>query len=214
MPYCVQLLFYSAKLKDAYPTHECQMLAVVKSLKIFLCYIHGYPIIVLTDHRTFQFFQDQDKYSYRQVKWNEFTQQFNIPIKYQTRKCNVVADYLSRQPDLEKICFYYWNLFKFTRIIHSFKPNSEQLNTTVIQSQRFNELRKVQLAQAADEDCQQMVKEPQKIPAQFKTFVKDGILYEHHRLYVPNNQSLKSEILFYITITLWVDILVQRKPLS
>ena len=73
------IAFYSVKLKDAerrYPTHEREMLAIVKALTFFRCDIHRYSITVLTDHRTLQFFQDQDKYSYRQVRWNEFMQQF------------------------------------------------------------------------------------------------------------------------------------------
>jgi len=97
--------FYGAKLKDAerrYLTHEREMLAIVKDLKFFRCYVHGYPIAVLTDHHTLQFFQDQEKYSYCQVRWNKFIHQFNLTIKYQIGKYNVVADYLSCQPDLEQ----------------------------------------------------------------------------------------------------------------
>jgi len=242
------LAFYSAKLKNAetrYATHEREMLAIVKALKFFRCYIHGRPTTVLTDHRTLQYFQVQDKYSARQERWNEFLQQYNLIIKYQAGKSNVVADFFSRRPDLDKSSEETVIIPKSeSPIQHTFngirvslegtvsvskklpsveiedvtheeygtpisvkdhaqptqstpdKPNRVQLDSVLMKIDPIQELKeKVKLAQAVDDECRKMMEQPERIGAQFKAKVQNGVLYEGERLYVPNNQELRAEIL-------------------
>ena len=83
------LAFYSSKLKGAeirYPTHEKELLAIIKSLKNFRSYIYGRPINVQTDHKTLQYFTSQPKLSLRQARWAELMADYNLNVGYHPGK--------------------------------------------------------------------------------------------------------------------------------
>lgn len=97
--------FESRKLTDAernYATYEKEILSIVHALRTWRHYVEGVPVAVYTDHSSLKYFLEQSTLSRRQVRWLEFLQGFgsDLTIQYLNGKSNVVADALSRRPDL------------------------------------------------------------------------------------------------------------------
>jgi hypothetical protein len=93
--------FDSCQLTDVetrYPTHEKELLAIVKALKKWRVDLLGARFIVYTDHRTLENFARQPLLSRRQARWQEFLGQYDFEIRYVKGEDNTVADALSRLP--------------------------------------------------------------------------------------------------------------------
>jgi hypothetical protein len=90
--------FESRKLNDAelnYQTTEKEMLADVRALRVWRCYLEGAEFTVYTDHVSNTCFQTQPNLSRRQARWSEFLQRFGaFEWKYRKGAKNV-ADALS-----------------------------------------------------------------------------------------------------------------------
>ena len=100
------IAFYSRKLIAAeinYTTREQELLAIRDSLKTWRHYLAGMPIEIHTDHESLKYIQTQptETLSPRLARWQEYLSQYNFSkILHIKGKDNVVADALSRRPDL------------------------------------------------------------------------------------------------------------------
>lgn len=102
------IAYESRKLSPAeqnYPVHDREMLAIIHALRVWRHYLEGPPILGITDHDSLRHFMSQPLLTRRQARWMEFLQDYDIDIKYQPGKTNVVADALSRRADLATISF-------------------------------------------------------------------------------------------------------------
>ncbi|KAJ8468870.1 hypothetical protein ONZ45_g17089 [Pleurotus djamor] len=79
-----------------YPTHDKEMLAIIRALKKFRCELLGSEFQVFTDHRTLEYFTRQKELSKRQLRWQELMADYNFQITYVRGADNTVADALSR----------------------------------------------------------------------------------------------------------------------
>ena len=82
-----------------YPTHEKEMLAIVRALKRFRADLLGTHFTVYTDHRTLECFQGQRDMSRRQARWQELLAEYDFKVVYVKGDENTVADALSRMPE-------------------------------------------------------------------------------------------------------------------
>lgn len=91
---------WSARFQPAqtnYPTHQQELLAIVGALEKFENQLLGRQFIVVTDHRSLEYFKKQPTLSSRQVRWYEFLSKFHFDIIYVKGHLNLVADALSRK---------------------------------------------------------------------------------------------------------------------
>ncbi|KAF7759859.1 hypothetical protein Agabi119p4_11554 [Agaricus bisporus var. burnettii] len=79
-----------------YPTHEQELLAIIRSLKKWRMDLLGNHFTVFTDHKTLLNFNNQKDLSRRQARWMEFLSQYDYNIQYLPGHVNTAADALSR----------------------------------------------------------------------------------------------------------------------
>ena len=99
--------YYSSKFSPAevnYTTSEQEMLAVIKALKEWRCYLEGCKgLTVVTDHNPNVYFPTKVHLSRRQARWLEFMSRFTFDWKHTPGVSNP-ADALSRLPFVGAIC--------------------------------------------------------------------------------------------------------------
>ena len=96
---CRPAAFLSKKFSSAqqsYRTYEQETLAILEGLLRWEDKLLGREIVIITDHRTLEFFNTQRTMSSRQVRSYEYLSRFNYTINYVEGIRNVVADALSR----------------------------------------------------------------------------------------------------------------------
>ena len=99
--------YWSRKLNPAetrYPTHERELMAMVKIFEKFLHLLIGRNVEAMTDHRALIHLQTQVALSPRESRWVESLQQYDIQIDYIPGPANYLADYLSRLPLYQPMC--------------------------------------------------------------------------------------------------------------
>ena len=100
-------IFWSRKLIPAetrYPTHERELLALVKLCTKNRALLLGKQFTAFTDHRALKFIQSQPYLTSRQARWVESLQEFDIKIAYVPGELNQLADLLSRKPTYAPLC--------------------------------------------------------------------------------------------------------------
>lgn len=101
------LAYFSKKLNPAeqkYSTFDRELLAIYKTIKHFRHFLEGRDFVVYTDHKplTFALTSKNDR-SPRQTRHLDYIAQFTSKIQYISGKENVVADSLSRIPEIDAI---------------------------------------------------------------------------------------------------------------
>ena len=97
------IAYLSHKLSETesrYTVGEQELLAVILALKAWRCYLHGCPggLTLVTDHHPLTYLQTQLHLSPKQVRWSQFLSQF-MPFTWQyIPGRDNVADPLSRHP--------------------------------------------------------------------------------------------------------------------
>jgi hypothetical protein len=155
-----------------YPTHEKEMLAIVRALKRFRPELLGTTFTVYTDHRTLECFQGQRELSRRQARWQEFLAEYDFKIEYVKGEENTVADALSRMPEGGE---------------ETVKPVATVL--TVSTDPKISEA--IRVGYQTDPFCQKILGNLESFPG---IKVVDGLIYIGTRLVVPRVGTIREDL--------------------
>lgn len=199
------IAFMSHKLNSAernYPTHEQELLAIVRAAQDWRYYLLGSPheTVVYTDHNSLKHFLTQANLSKRQIRWMELLGDYKLMITYQSGTQNTVADALSRRSDydgpseeLEESPFAPVTQQDGSLVSTGIPTVVNHLALLGISAVSASSLvEEIRTATALDSECQVMVADP----PQYGLIFSNGLLYQHKDcIYVPNNRELRSKIL-------------------
>eukprot|EP01018_Ginkgo_biloba_P010339 Gb_18720 [translate_table: standard] len=153
--------------EQRYPIYDQELLAIVHAIKICKHYLKNNDFEVATDHKPLLSFPPKGELGSRQYRWAMLFEEFTPKIIYRVGKENVVADTLSRIPQVNSISLVEGALRK-----------------------------EIMDAQKVDKWCQEVVQAieiGQYVP---NMSVEDGILWYNNRIVVPDITKLKYKILF------------------
>ena len=123
----------------------------------------------MTDHISLKYFFSQTDLNARQARWLSFLSEFDMDIKHIKGKENKVADALSR--------------------------NACQNLNSIGSSAQIEVEELVRKAANQDPNYETLLVKLQKRDKTYFTQNQKGLLYYKNRLYIPNVESLKREIL-------------------
>ncbi|VVA41440.1 PREDICTED: retrotransposon, partial [Prunus dulcis] len=155
-----------------YPVHDLELAAVVFALKIWRHYLYGATCQIFTDHKSLKYLFTQKELNLRQRRWLELIKDYDCTIEHHPRRANVVADALSR------------------------KSSSSVAYLRGRYVPLMIELRKLRVELGMDE--QGALLATLRVESSDRTDCSvrnDGALIVGTRLYVPNDEALKREIL-------------------
>ena len=87
--------------------YEKELLAIIYALSSWKHYLLGADFVVQTDHQTLRYFLTQTKLSEKHMRWANFLSMFHFQIVHVEGKKNVVADALSRKPQISAVSIPY-----------------------------------------------------------------------------------------------------------
>ena len=91
------------KSEKSLQIYEKELLAVIHALSTWKHYLLGADFIIQTDHQTLKYFLTQAKLSEKHMRWANFLSMFHFQIVHVDGKKNVVADALSRKPQVSAV---------------------------------------------------------------------------------------------------------------
>lgn len=92
------------KTEENYATNEREMLAIVWALENLRNYLYGSPKVkIITDHQPLTYALNNKNTNSKLRRWKALLEEYNYELKYKPGKTNVVADALSRAPQINSL---------------------------------------------------------------------------------------------------------------
>src|SRR3954451_795746 len=141
-------------------------------------YLHGRPFLIYSDHATLTHLKNQPNLNPKQVQWLGKMQDFEFKIVHIPGKQNVVADTLSRQPDLKILAMSQSDL------LHDL---TSQVKQSLKQDSEFQPIIRTLQGQSAESPV------PSSLMNHYS--LENGILlYDHTRTCIPKG-PIRTQIL-------------------
>ncbi|EOY31663.1 CCHC-type integrase [Theobroma cacao] len=183
-----------------YPIHDLEMAAIVFALKIWRHYLYGETCEIYTDHKSLKYIFQQRDLNLRQRRWMELLKDYDCTILYHPGKANVVADALSRK-SMGSLAHISIGRRSLVREIHSLGDIGVRLEVAETNALlahfrvRPILMDRIKEAQSKDEFVIKALEDPQGRKGKMFTKGTDGVLRYGTRLYVPDGDGLRREIL-------------------
>ena len=180
-----------------YPVHDLELAAVVFPLRVWRHYLYGTQVQIFTDHKSLKYLMSQKELNMRQRRWVELIKDYDCIIDYHPGKANVVADALSRKGkavmgDTETSEQGNVRELKRMGIQLSVGPEGSLLAHIKIRSVLRDKVLEVQLADEGVRKIKEKIKQGKEL---FLQVLPGGLVAMGKRVYVPENKTLKGEIL-------------------
>jgi len=175
-----------------YEIYDKELLAIVEALIKWRQYLLDAmePFEVWTDHKNLKYFQEPHKLNRGQARWYLKLQDYNFTLQHIPGKMNTKADILSRKDqvntkednkDIRLLKEELWSRSITAEItMLGRKPIVDENN--IIKEIRRNNTREKEMIQALKKENR-------------STWEEDGVVYMEGKVYVPNNNKIREEIL-------------------
>ena len=189
--------FYSKKMLPAeqnYAIYDKELLAIIRGFEEWRPELEGTdePVQVFTDHKGLEYFMTKKSLTRRQKRWADFLEEFNFRIMYHTGRQNAKADALTRrsdsiptEEDKEQV------LLGPDRVqIYNMDRDEERtLPEWILQANK-----EAPSLEPYRNAIRQGVKRLNKLDLEPVT-CEDGVLYRREKLWVPEEENLRTLIL-------------------
>ncbi|KAL0427186.1 UNVERIFIED_CONTAM: Transposon Ty3-I Gag-Pol polyprotein [Sesamum latifolium] len=179
-----------------YPTHDLELAAIVHALKIWRHYLYGETFHIFTDHKSLKYIPTQKELNLRQRRWIELLKDYDCTIDYHPGKANIIADALSRKMVDQlagMICYNVEYLTALRAMNVHFSVGGDLLLATMQVKPSLKD--KIKDAQDEDPYLQKMKTKVQEGNNDQFVIQNDGTLMNGKRMYVPNIEELRTEIM-------------------
>ena len=201
--------FMSRKMQPAeinYEVHDKELLAIVAAFKEWKRYLEGaqHQVVIYTNHKNLEYFATTKTLNRRQARWAQELAAYDFKIVYRPGPQNGKADALSRHSEYAPLRGDSGSEFQPIHTV--LKPSQlempqEAIVCSAIQIKRLSVekfvpqfLDKVRSLTKKDETYQEQLKNVRKGSFEKGLSEEDGLLYYKGRLWIPNDQSLRQEI--------------------
>lgn len=181
-----------SQAESHYTTTEKELLAVVYSVDKLRVYLIGREFTLITDHHALTFLLTSPFHTSRLARWNLSLQEFNFTIEHCRGVDNIVADFLSRNPEGK---FQVQKSVKFTlsKMLCCDNGQSSLSISSVLVSMKHLELQKdwrshlkeIRKFQTADKECIELMEH-------IASTDNGDLVHEHHGIWFIKER--KSEI--------------------
>jgi hypothetical protein len=178
-----------------YNIYDKELLAIIRALEEWHHYLLGSPHVVQVwcDHKNLTYFKAPQKLSPRQARWQLTLSQYELEITHKPGKTLIQADALSRRPD------YMEGLEEEEPT--TLLPGELFIGATEVEVEDAELVTKVREAGKDDPLVQQAIEAiTQSGVLPLKSAISDwhsldGLVWYKDRLYVPDDQDLRREII-------------------
>ncbi|EOY08454.1 DNA/RNA polymerases superfamily protein [Theobroma cacao] len=183
-----------------YPIHDLEMAAIVFALKIWRHYLYGETCEIYTDHKSLKYIFQQRDLNLRQRRWMELLKDYDCTILYHPGKASVVADALGQKSmgSLAHISICRRSLVREIHSLGDMGVRLEVAETNALLAHfrvRPILMDRIKEAQSKDEFVIKALEDPRGRKGKMFTKGTDGVLRYGTRLYVPDGDGLRREIL-------------------
>lgn len=185
------IAYASRKMDPAelnYPVHDKEFLAIVYAFKSWRHYLEGtrVRVVVLSDHRSLEYFLTTKQLTRRQARWSEYMADFDFVIQYRPGKQATKPDALSRRPDYRPTDTKATTLSPELNA-HNFKALLSSAQYLATRVEYKDPMAQEDFKGAMDvHEQQKYVALTESHPEEYKH--KDGLFYYHDLPIVPEKQ--------------------------
>jgi hypothetical protein len=199
------IAFRSRKMLPAecnYDIYDKELLAIVDCFKVWRHYLEGspHPIQIFCDHKNLEYFNSTKILTRRQVRWSLILNSYKYSFTFRPGKKNTKVDAFTRRHDFEK-----GGNAKASAEVPQILLRPVQVSPLQAANEQSDIVTRVKAGYARDPVLRPLLPflsnpdrhRPPGISKQLEnmTLETDGLILHHGLVYVPDDKSLKTEIL-------------------
>ena len=177
--------------------HDLELAAIIFALRIWRHYLYGSPVQIFTDHKSLRHLMTKKELNMRQRRWVELIKDYDCVIEYHPGKANVITDALSRK---NRSVETRWDdsdgreLSELRKIRAQVEvgPGESLIAHLKIRSTLRDKVLEAQRKDIEVSKIKDKVRSGVETPYQI---LDDGMIVLGRRMYLPNDETLKREIL-------------------